>query len=110
MISALVLAALINSERSQPLVLDPGLTIRAQNRAEYLCDNEFSHAGWNAWTTGVPGYVGENLAKGFKTSKKTHKALMASPTHRANIVSDRYGRVGIATACGITVEIFASGV
>ena len=35
-------------------------------------------------------YAGENLAKGFKTSEGVHQAWMASPTHRANILSGKY--------------------
>lgn len=101
------LLMLINAERAQPLTLDPVLTAKAQGRAEFLCDHPFSHDGWRAWVQDVPGYSGENLAKGFKTRKATHAALMASPTHAANITSAKYSRIGIAKRCGITVEIFA---
>jgi len=45
-------------------------------------------------------YAGENLAKGFTTSEGVHQAWMASPTHRDNIVSDKYRDIGIAIVSG----------
>lgn len=102
------LLMLLNAARIQPLALDADLSARAQARAEHLCDHPFSHEGWRAWVADVPGHVGENLARGFSSSEAMHGALMASPGHRANIVSDRYTRVGLGEACGVTVQVFAS--
>ncbi len=45
-------------------------------------------------------YAGENLAKGFKTSEGVVEAWMASPTHRANIVSSNYRDIGVAVVEG----------
>lgn len=45
-------------------------------------------------------YAGENLAKGFKTSEGVIEAWMASPTHKANIVSANYKDIGIAVVNG----------
>ena len=46
-------------------------------------------------------YAGENLAKGFRTSEGVHEAWMASPTHKANIVSANYKDIGVAVVDGI---------
>ena len=105
---------LINAERAQPLVLDPVLSEIATERAEYLCNRPFSHDGWVSFIQDVHyTHAGENLAKGFKTDRKAHKALMKSPTHKANIVNPWYKEVGIGkAACGkkpdIIVELFTS--
>ena len=45
-------------------------------------------------------YAGENLAKGFRTSEGTVEAWMASPTHRANIMSANYKDIGVAVVEG----------
>lgn len=113
----LSLFLLLNAERPAPLAFDADLSVRAYERAEYLCAHPFSHSGWTAWFAGVPGgWIGENLARNFADATTTHAALMASPTHRANIVNGRYGRVGIwnqdcpANDYGtesVTVELFA---
>lgn len=46
-------------------------------------------------------FAGENLAVNFYESKDVTKAWMNSPTHRDNMVNDRYTEIGIATAEGI---------
>ena len=45
-------------------------------------------------------YAGENLAKGFRTSEGVVEAWMASPTHRANIMSGNYKDIGVAVVEG----------
>ena len=45
-------------------------------------------------------YAGENLAKGFRTAEGIHEAWMASPTHKANIVSANYRDIGVAVVQG----------
>lgn len=45
-------------------------------------------------------YAGENLAKGFRTAEGVHEAWMASPTHKANIVSGNYKEIGVAVVEG----------
>jgi uncharacterized protein YkwD len=45
-------------------------------------------------------YAGENLAKGFRTAEGIHEAWMASPTHKANIVSGNYKDIGVAVVEG----------
>lgn len=101
----LELLLLINSTRITPLSQDRVLNEIATVRAVHLCDHEFSHKGWlNYGSTFL--YRGENLAKGFSTFKDAHEALMKSPTHKNNIVSSNYQKIGIAYHCGILVEEF----
>lgn len=45
-------------------------------------------------------YAGENLARGFSTAQDTINAWMASPGHRANVLSANYADVGFAIAQG----------
>lgn len=45
-------------------------------------------------------YAGENLARDFSNPSSAIEAWMASPTHRDNVLSDRYNEVGIAVVEG----------
>jgi hypothetical protein len=45
-------------------------------------------------------YAGENLARGFSTPEDVVKAWMASPDHRANMLSSNYRDVGFAVRTG----------
>jgi hypothetical protein len=45
-------------------------------------------------------YAGENLAVNFTENYKIDEAWMKSPTHRDNILSERFEEIGIATAVG----------
>ncbi len=42
------------------------------------------------------GMVGENLALGYPTAKATVDAWLASPGHRANLLSPKYTSIGVA--------------
>jgi uncharacterized protein YkwD len=42
-------------------------------------------------------YAGENLARGFKTAHGITEAWLASPSHRANLLSTHYTEVGFAS-------------
>lgn len=57
-------------------------------------------------------YAGENLAQGFKNAEELEEHLMASPTHRANILSPFYSQVGLAVVnlndTTIVVQMFGS--
>ena len=46
-------------------------------------------------------YAGENLAVNFDETKDVEAALLASPTHRANILDKNFTEIGIATYPGI---------
>lgn len=103
---------LINKERAakglKPLALDDKLTQIARMKAQDMIDkNYFSH---QSPTYGSPfdmmknngityRYAGENLA-GAPDVNTAHTNLMNSPTHRANILSDKYTRVGIGVVSG----------
>lgn len=45
-------------------------------------------------------YAGENLAVNFSNSADVEEAWMDSPTHKANILHNKYSEIGIATASG----------
>lgn len=61
-------------------------------------------------------YAGENLARGFTVSKEVVNAWMNSPTHRDNMLSEKYSDVGFAVMEGkllgeqtvLVVEIFGN--
>ena len=61
-------------------------------------------------------FAGENLATDFTDLDATHQAWLNSPTHRANILDNRYKDIGIASVSGqfqgrqtiITVEMFGT--
>ncbi len=45
-------------------------------------------------------YAGENLARDFSNSSSAVEAWMASPSHRENMLSDRYKEIGVAVVDG----------
>lgn len=104
---------LTNYERSQdglaPLSLNSKLTTAAKKKGEHMFKyNYWAHFapdGTSPWDF-IRGegydytYAGENLAKGYTTSFDAVKAWMASPTHRANILSSQYSEVGFAVLEG----------
>lgn len=107
----LAFVLLINAERAVPLQPDAVLTVRAYVRAYQLCEkNQWSHDGWIESFNGLSyTHAGENLAKGFSDNTKAHKALMASKTHKDNILNPNYSKVGVAKgSCGIVVELFSN--
>lgn len=61
-------------------------------------------------------YAGENLARGFSNSQEIVNAWMASPSHRANMLSSNYEEIGFAVVDGnligedttLVVEMFGS--
>jgi hypothetical protein len=62
-------------------------------------------------------YAGENLAMDFLSSEKMQQAWLDSPTHRANILNEKYREIGVAVKKGkinghdtiLTVVLFGSG-
>jgi uncharacterized protein YkwD len=52
--------------------------------------------------------AGENLAKGYETTTAAHAALMASPTHKANIMNKNYHQMGVGCYDIVCVEFFAN--
>jgi uncharacterized protein YkwD len=88
---------IINAERIKPLKVDPLLTHYAEKRADFLCKSgQWSHDGYGKYPGTPYTWVGENLARGFATDTDANKALMASPSHRANLQDRRFTNIGIA--------------
>lgn len=112
-ISSQELLTLTNAARQanglQPLTLDQQLSQAAAGKAEDMFTNNYwahiSPSGVTPWDF-IRGagynyqYAGENLARGYTTAQDAMNAWMASPEHRANILSPNYSDVGFAVAQG----------
>lgn len=103
--------ALVNAARAENgkrgLQCDPLLTRSARLHAEDMCaQNYFSHTSKDGRSMGdrirAEGVqyraIGENIAKGQSSSLAAHTSWMNSPGHRANILSDKYDRLGVGHA------------
>jgi uncharacterized protein YkwD len=87
-----------------PLVPNEQLRNAAMSKANDLIKNNyFSHnspkgKAFNIWIEDA-GYeyqiIGENLATGYDTNRDAMKAWMDSPTHRENILNNKYREIGI---------------
>ncbi|UJR81665.1 Transporter [Sandaracinus amylolyticus] len=107
---------LTNDERVRaglsPLVCDPGLTRAARLHSQDMCDQGyFDHDSLDGRTFRdridaqdvTWRAIGENIARGQPTPADVHEAWMNSPGHRANIMGEQFGRIGIGhVACGGT--------
>ncbi len=109
-----VLVELTNGDRGQnriaALAVNPLLEQAAQLKAQDMAQKSyFAHTSPSGLTPWVwlqkVGYkysgAGENLAVNFSDSSDIESAWMNSPTHRANILDNRFSEIGIATAKGI---------
>lgn len=107
------LFTLTNQKRAEnglPLIsLSPELNNAAAGKAQDMFSkNYWAHNapdGTSPWVfiTGAGYnylYAGENLAKDFGDSVGVINAWMDSPTHRANILNDKYKDIGFAVANG----------
>lgn len=120
---------LANAERKNqgliPLKENPVLDRAAYLKAQdMLYNGYFAHvspAGINPWYWfKKSGYnykfAGENLAIGFLDSSEVHDAWIDSPSHKANILNNKYKEVGIAVLKGnfqgndatIVVQLFGT--
>lgn len=97
------------AQRIEALETNPILTEVAQRKANDMAEKGyFAHTSPNGttpwfWFDQVGYqylYAGENLAVNFTESVDVHKAWLASPTHRKNIMDGRFSEIGIATAQG----------
>jgi uncharacterized protein YkwD len=105
---------LTNDERANaglpPLELSPALEDSAQTYSDVLASSGcFAHtcgptpdfvdrdaaAGYTDWSS-----IGENIAAGYPTPEAVVAGWMASPGHRANILSPNYTEIGIGVAEG----------
>lgn len=122
--------AYTNAARSEqgvaPLQLNDELDAAALAKAEDMqAKGYWAHFrptdGKTPWSfIDAAGYhykvAGENLAKGFQTANGITKAWLASPEHRANLLSSKYTEVGYASLYGVvdgqnvllTVQMFGS--
>jgi len=110
-----------------PLKLNAQLVSAAQAKAHDMIVNHYwahfrpgdNKAPWDFITEAgyTYHYAGENLARGFQTAAGVTAAWMASPEHRANLLSPNYTDVGFATTVGpdaegnpalYTVQLFGS--
>ena len=115
---------LVNIERAReglkPLVYDATIEDAALVRAKEI-QTSFSHTRPNGTSfatamkeAGV-NYrrAGENIAWGQKTPEDVVNAWMNSPSHRANIMNENYGRIGVghltnARGTSYWVQLFAN--
>jgi hypothetical protein len=121
--------ALTNQERAKaglsPLVANPRLSQAAQAKAvDMFASDYWSHvspSGTQPWKfikdTGYTyRYAGENLGRDFSDTSSLVSAWMSSPTHKENIVSNRYQDIGVAVVDGnlqgvetrLVVQLFAT--
>jgi uncharacterized protein YkwD len=96
-------------ENLPPLKNQPVLEKYAYQKAiDMVARNYFSHdtpegkKPWHWINKNDYDYVfaGENLAMGFTTAEMVHEAFMNSPSHRKNIMNEKYQDVGIAVVHG----------
>ena len=123
------LVVLANTDRARAgvglLSSDPLLARAAQAKADDMAaQGYFSHVEpdgappWH-WFSAAGYYytsAGENLAINFNNAQSLESAWMQSPAHRANLLRDKYTRVGIGISRGtyqdkpatFVVEFFAN--
>ncbi|PLX21834.1 hypothetical protein C0584_01895 [Candidatus Parcubacteria bacterium] len=120
---------MLNEERVsiglEPLVLNDALIASATDKAEDMLANDyFAHESpdgrmpwdWVSRRDYPYIYIGENLGMSFTSAASVHKALMNSPSHKKNILNDKYSDVGVIVRRGmingketnILVQLFGS--
>jgi len=91
------------------LIENEKLSLAAESKVkDMIANNYFSHtspSGITPWKwienqNYDYNYAGENLAMDFHSTEKMQKAWMASPTHRANILNEKYHEIGTAVKIG----------
>ena len=129
-ITAQKIIDLANADRREKgigeLVENEKLKEAAMAKAEdMIADGYFSHTApdvatpwsWIEKERYDYNYAGENLAMDFVSAEKVNQAWLESPTHRANILNERYKDIGVAMQQGIinghstiaVVQMFGSG-
>lgn len=102
-----------NAERLQaglnPLKISSELTASANQKASAMlaadCWSHYCPEGKSPWEFFAAAgydylYAGENLAEGFYNNSEVMKAWINSPTHKANILGDKFDEVGFGFARG----------
>lgn len=92
-----------------PLTINDTLSKTAKAKGEHMLANGYwAHVapdGTEPWAFFRDGgykyrFAGENLARDFSDANSAVEAWMASPSHRENILSDRYRDIGIGVVEG----------
>ena len=80
-----------------PLTIDESLANCAEIRAQEAGE-KWSHTRPNGeeWFTVDDKSYGENLAKGFSNDAEMFDAWLQSPTHKANILNDKFRTIYIS--------------
>lgn len=102
-----------NAERQKvglaPLKVNSALTQAAQAKATHMFAHQYwAHSApdgtqpWAFFKTAQYNYsvAGENLARDFMNAPEMMDAWMSSPTHKANIVNQKYQEIGIGVLNG----------
>lgn len=88
----------------ETLLISPHMTVAAQEKAESMAKRrELSHTlsdGTTAWQFIKSNgycyeYAGENIAMFFTAADEVVDAWLESPTHRENVLSNKYTDIGI---------------
>lgn len=88
-----------------PLTMNAQLNQAAVSKGNHMCGEQYwAHIAPDGTTPWVfiknAGYhysvAGENLARDFADTPSMISAWLASPTHKANIMNDRYQEIGVA--------------
>ena len=91
------------------LKINETLSKAAQEKANDMFNNNYwahtSPSGKEPWDFIIASgydylYAGENLAVDFSESKKVVDAWYASPSHKANLLNDKYTEIGFAVVNG----------
>ena len=109
-----ILIEMTNKEReklglppvSENPALDKAAALKAQNMFSENYWAHFAPSGKSPWDFILGSgykftYAGENLAKNFYASDEVVSAWMASPTHRENLLNQKYQDIGIAVVEGV---------
>ncbi len=112
-VESAVLIDLTNESRNKyglkPLLRNEKLQLAASLKGGDMIENKYfahySPEGVSPWYWIKKAnydfiYAGENLAINFLTSKDVESAWLNSPTHRDNILNEKYKDIGISTKVG----------
>ena len=105
--------ALVNAERKKvglkPLALSQRCQAQADKRAKEICQRgRFNHKGAFNGLRGY-GWMGENIAKGYRSPAAVVRGWMHSKGHRANILSPKFTHLGVGVCRGCWVQTFGGG-
>jgi uncharacterized protein YkwD len=105
--------ALVNAERRKaglgPLALSQRCQAQADKRAKEIFQRgRFNHKGAFNGLRGY-GWMGENIAKGYRSPAAVVRGWMRSKGHRANILSRRFTHLGVGVCRGCCVQTFGGG-